>query len=259
MHKKIFDIVMFRTDNDYFLDLEDYNEIIDILISGKDLKNYIKIFSVSNKKSTYRSLNKILNIGLNEIEAYKKVRLNLTNHNSIICFENLYSSFPILHEIEHVVQSKRIKEEHNDFETKLLSLSMFGKLPSKDKILFGMHSDKFLEGYYNHHDLFTFERCANICASKGIIEIADSLDSDYNDIYNELILLYLMFYTVDYRECTNPLRKSYEVINRLDLYESIKDEVASLPLEKRLKYGFEVSVKEQNYFINNTYSLMKRG
>ena len=256
MNLDIFNIVINKTYKSQLLSLEDYKDIINILIRKNELEKYVKKHYISTGKSSYNYFLSNLNINISDIYIMKKQHKNLTDREEVLCFENFYSLFPIFHEINHVIHEKRLTEDKDSIESKVLALSIYGTLNGdlENKAKTASH----LSIYNEYHDLFIQERLANIESVSSIWGLSSFLDSSYDKVHSEILLALIKYYTFGYDEHDAPSKIVFEKLGRLDLYESILEITKYCFIGEKIRYGLEVPEDERNEYIYKLYSKLKR-
>lgn len=251
MYEEILNIIYNYAFNYKLPDVKFIDSVLDVIID-KELKKYIK-----NVEHNYQSFalasylyeNKILRFNIDMIivqysnfyQAHKKIYdIDDFNKYLYMCLSVLEIIF---HEVEHVVQSKKINTlPVDDFERQLIEISTIAV-------------EVYPDLYDKRHDLFFIERDANIKSCQKIKEMISlcessprSIRNNFNKRYNQLVNKYysydnyplLMFLDITHGKLSyNDL--PIEEYNTERILASTKD---NLSFEDRVLMGLPLDRKE---------------
>lgn len=264
---------------DYSLDNKMINKtyidkLMDIIINGKGLSDYVKKYEISEKNSNmtagYVYSSKKITIYAKKI--YENI-LNEMQYTTLLpederyLFMNSMMTQIILHELEHANQRKIIDAENN-LEADILRLCEFD-FHKYEKINKGLISKKTANSYiaekiveYKHnckalYDYAPHERLAQI---KSYQELIDALRL-FKD--NSRIIEFEEFYKLGnilngYKDTSSPTidylntQGRNEELKSFDWYSDDEDESIKLSqdrytLRDRMKYGLPIDEKEHQY------------
>lgn len=195
MYDKILDIIYNYAFNSKLPDVEFIDSILSIIID-KDLIKYINKVDYSYKNidlASYQYESGILKFNLNMIIDYYTNYYSQNRkiyHNDMNSFDKyLYMCLNVIeivyHEIEHVIQNKKINTlSKDDFRRQLIETSFIAV-------------EVYPNLYEKRHDLFSIEREANIRSCEEIKKILalcevspKSIKKNFSKRYNQLINKY---------------------------------------------------------------------
>lgn len=218
MYKEVLDVIYKYTFNKEFPNSYFIDHILDIIIDNDELDDYIKDIEYNYQSSALASYfyenkilkfntDKILEESINLYQIYNKIYDNDSfNEYFFLCLSFLDV---IYHEVEHVIQNKKMNTYNDDsFEKELIYIN-------------NIAVDVYPRLYKKYHDLFSIEREANINSCNKIRSIISNSEiyfkyskNIFDKKYNKLISEY-------YTKNSFPLLKFLTIIRVKLLYDDI--------------------------------------
>ena len=254
MYEEIYSIFNKYIKSGNKISIEDYKIIIDIFIKYNDLKDIVYETRFNNKPSIFRPMLGELNINIKDLDTGYYLNSKIIDQSEKRVYANMYSLFPIFHELSHSIQLRVMDLDNGDIETKMQSIAVHG---------FGKKNFDELrdrdEYYQKYHDLFIQERTANIDAINHIFELSKYLDESHNETFNQVTYMRQFYYFKDYtKEFASPTKRLYkDIFNRDDIWNYIYYLTERLELSDRMRFGVEVTKDEALKFNNLVLSRKK--
>ena len=231
---RIIEIVYIDSYNNKILSIEKIEKILELLVSQKELENYIYNMSVCDTNldvlGSYSYDLKSITLFKNRINSMinfiDNMVVNLSDFE-VMLYKNLRILQSLLHEVEHAYQYK-ISFVQNSLEAFILRLSYM--------------VDNRYDGKL--YELCPEERLAEIKSYYEIEEYLRYLDDNIGDINNIIKnkrweKLFMGYHVRD-TKINTPIIEFLNIGGRSDLIE-VLDFKLDMPLEERLKYGFPIS------------------
>ena len=258
-------------------DEEFINKMVDIIVTGRDLKDYYRNIDfnllIESEKdeytiAIYNHLTNIIQINMESIICW------LSNPSSnypdfteqeINLLKNTYVTQALLHELDHAAQLKQIDNRFNrSFESALLRLALRGTIPfscdMNTELDYEKKADLFHEMYRKNYIYNPSERFAEINSYNYLIyEIFPIYKMQLRHLcdylYNRLLYVKMRGYDLSLKEDMCPTEAFLAGTNRKNIWESfhfynkdkkeLLDNVSSIyDLEDRIYYGLPISDEE---------------
>ena len=244
-----------RTINNKILNLKDIEKIIELLVINKQLNNYIINMNTqlirSNKLASYSINTKSITIYIRTIEEMvKNIENNIVNIDNfeIFLYKNLSILQVILHEVEHANQQK-IAYSENSLEAFIIRLSY-------------QVNDKYNELLYEYNpeerlaEIKSFEQLIALInyISKKMIAIPEILETE-----KKLRMLGGYHYK---KSTINIPLVDYFTFGKwkefLKCFDFSSETLKKYTLNKRLKYGFPISIDEYSIYMKSSIISLKK-
>ena len=188
MEEEIASIIKYRTLKYHFLITDDIEKIIDIYVTNSSIPpletniNY-GVAPRGESISSFDLLNYAIDFYLYDVISWLTCNFKYYNFYDL----NLLIAMVVLHELIHATQFQRFISNASDFETQII----------KDNYDYFYGPNKLVEHYRKHiyrkyHDIFPFERMADIDSSLISTRIAAYLPTkmNFNNVYYEYLTSY---------------------------------------------------------------------
>lgn len=284
MDDNVFDILDNTIDDKMEINIDALGELVYITSKQKNLENYIKKVSFiygfhPNATMTYACIEKKISIYLKSVNFYLQ-QIGSSNFKNDIKegYQNIYKKMflaqMLLHEEEHAIQYKKVKEGTNDIETRLLKLNYhvpsiidsknkITKLLVKHGIVFDKELSKdiklriILKRKYGLASLL--EKQANNNSIEEIIAYLSNDKDNYSDMINlfeeiKIISLLLGYdFTEEIASPTERYIKDFKQTNFnkgnihfTDEFNTLLEAAKNDTLDKRLQLGLSITEEEAN-------------
>ena len=281
MEKEIQELIINSIKNGQGFGKDFYNEIINIYIKHKDLKDYLNSTveirqTRENHIAQYHPQEKQIVMSTNGINNYlQKIQTNYSeafNQDTLLKYLSLQITQFLLHELEHVDQEKKISEKDTSLEGKLLTETnmdmdyvldqAFKNARCAEDVDRFMESkiDIFREAYKRNYAKVLRERLSQLRSLKRVIKATQSLDLHQNvstmfnsQLVDEKLKGYELngFYstgpTIDYIDglvqsnLVNPENSEFYDENKVKAFVELSQKYS---LEDRIEYGLPINANE---------------
>lgn len=257
------------------------DKLIEIVVNGKELKEYVKDYKIDNKTiqenniiANYDASTKIINLYWKELYNYLKESMEymyLFTETETHLYLNLIATQIILHEIEHANQLK-IMDKENNIESRILKLCEFeekseiealikrGKISEVEAYLYRIQKmDEYIEKYYKYYLYVPHERLAEIKTYQEIIDTLYVIKEHAKNIIkfeesNKLASALRGYNNDSYSPTITYLTNQDRIkdLKEFDWYSDNKEETIKLSKEKynlkdRMKYGLPIDEHEHQF------------
>lgn len=258
-------------------DLNLAEKIIEIFVSKKDLRNYVKNLRITDRLqmldsdivcASYSPSTKEVSID------YKALQIILENRSVYEClfssfeqimFKNFLITQILLHELEHANQHKILNmNPHDSIEKKLLSASLFYQIPKNEKTIEMIASGEltkdnivtYMSDMYAKYYVFDpSERLAQIKSFEIIVSAVEQIkqyvpnlhEFESASVMQEMLKGYQESFDCGQR-CPTEAFLHYtgqeKILSELDFYSDNRKNDDDYSLQKRLTYGLPISFGE---------------
>lgn len=242
-------------------------DVIDIFISYKKLQDFYESFVIDNKikeLGRHNAYEKIIKLNFKKIYQKAKENSNLFNEDDYRIYCHIEILKTLLHELEHVDQEKK-KKENKTLEDRILIESykrrdktlIFSDQLANDLIdlNFKTLSSLFIEVlkykhlYDKYYNLDPSERLANIISISMCADICELLEKE--NIYDFFKLRLYCDLLVAYNQKSIPTKYYIEKLNKdFTFWEQIELQSKCLNSNKRASLGLELSNDEFNELVD---------
>ncbi len=282
MNKEVFDIIKEASDNGVYLNENQVERIIRLLIDDFELDKYVKKidFHDPDKNPSYDFFTNTLAFDF----SWGGTSYNKNNKYN----RNLLYLFAIVHELIHASQTKFLDSYEYDSINNVITKYKYrlikefyeynkhrygfyyNYVPTLEDLeykKYTVHKDdedyvkKLNSNYHRYHDLFPCEREADIEGYKYVIDLLEEFDPSSKEIQyfkNRLNRCYLYKYKFeDNNLIYTPILCYLAIFGHVDFKQEINyfrylmDEYYKLPLETRLEYGLRINRVEYDCFYNS--------